>query len=57
MDPLSISAGIIALIQATNEVVSLCYNPRLKVRLEQYHNLARAMTLRTQLLARNEEPS
>ena len=26
MDPLSISAGIIALIQATNEVVSLCYN-------------------------------
>ena len=26
MDPLSISVGIIALIQATNEVVSLCYN-------------------------------
>ena len=26
MDPLSISAGIIALIQATNEFVSLCYN-------------------------------
>ena len=26
MDPLSISAGIIALIQATSEVVLLCYN-------------------------------
>ena len=26
MDPLSISAGIIALLQAANKVVSLCYN-------------------------------
>ena len=26
MDPLSISVSIVALIQATNEVVSLCYN-------------------------------
>ena len=26
MDPLSISVGIITLIQATNEVVSFCYN-------------------------------
>lgn len=26
MDPLSISVGIVALIQATNEVVALCYS-------------------------------